>query len=47
MANMENLGQNIAWLGKAMAPHKDSFPKIKESCDEGEQPASENGPWNC
>lgn len=27
LANMEHLGQMIAWLGKAMAAHKDSFPK--------------------
>jgi multimeric flavodoxin WrbA len=26
MANMENLGQTIHWLGSAIQPHKDSFP---------------------
>lgn len=26
MANMENLGQTIHWLGSAIKPHKDSFP---------------------
>lgn len=26
MANMENLGQTIHWLGTAMHPHQDSFP---------------------
>lgn len=26
LANMKNLGETIAWLGKAMAPHMDSFP---------------------
>ncbi|WP_428898367.1 Multimeric flavodoxin WrbA [Parelusimicrobium proximum] len=26
LANMKNLGENINWLGKAIAPHKDSFP---------------------
>lgn len=25
--NMRNLGETIAWLGKAMKPHMDSFPK--------------------
>jgi len=25
--NMQNLGENIAWLGAAIAPHMDSFPK--------------------
>ncbi len=27
LANMKNLGRTIAWLGAAMAPHKESFPK--------------------
>jgi len=27
MANMTNLGENIAWLGKVMQPHMDSFPR--------------------
>ena len=26
LRNMRHLGATIAWLGKAMAPHKDSFP---------------------
>lgn len=26
MANMENLGQTIHWLGSAMQPHQESFP---------------------
>jgi multimeric flavodoxin WrbA len=26
LANMRNLGAVIAWLGKALLPHKDSFP---------------------
>lgn len=26
MLNMQNLGETIAWLGKAIAPHKESFP---------------------
>jgi len=30
MANMQNLGETIAWLGKAMAPHMDSFPQTTE-----------------
>lgn len=25
--NMQNLGENIAWLGAAIAPHMESFPK--------------------
>jgi len=29
MANMKNLGQTIAWLGKAMSPSKDSFPIMR------------------
>jgi multimeric flavodoxin WrbA len=28
LANMKNLGQTIAWLGEAMAPHMDSFPRL-------------------
>ena len=27
--NMLNLGETIAWLGKVMAPHLDSFPDTK------------------
>lgn len=27
LANMKNLGETIAWLGNAMAPHLDSFPQ--------------------
>lgn len=27
LANMRNLGQNIAWLGAAIKPHMGSFPK--------------------
>lgn len=27
MANMDNLGKTIAWLGKAIAPYRDSFPR--------------------
>jgi len=30
LANMKNLGETIAWLGKAMAPHKESFPQTLE-----------------
>lgn len=26
MANMKNLGLTIAWMGKALAPHMESFP---------------------
>ena len=29
LSNMQNLGETIAWLGKAMKLHMDSFPKIK------------------
>lgn len=29
MANMRNLGATIAWMGKVMAPHKDSFPVMR------------------
>lgn len=28
LANMKNLGETIAWLGNAMAPHLDSYPKV-------------------
>jgi multimeric flavodoxin WrbA len=28
MANMKNLGETIAWLGKAIKPHMESFPKM-------------------
>lgn len=34
MANMKNLGQNIAWLGKAIEPHMGSFPKADEASGE-------------
>ncbi len=27
--NMLNLGETIAWLGKVMQPHLDSFPDTK------------------
>ena len=27
--NMLNLGQTIAWLGKVMKPHLDTFPDTK------------------
>lgn len=30
LANMRNLGETIAWLGKALAPHKESFPQTLE-----------------
>ena len=29
IANMKSLGETIAWLGKALAPHKDSFPVMR------------------
>ena len=29
LANMEHLGRSIAWLGKAVAPHMESFPKVE------------------
>ncbi|WP_298038705.1 flavodoxin family protein [uncultured Desulfuromonas sp.] len=35
MANMKNLGQNIAWLGKAIKPHMDSFPQVESQVSEG------------
>ncbi len=28
LANMKNLGETIAWLGKAVKPHLDDFPKL-------------------
>lgn len=28
LRNMKNLGETIAWLGAAMAPHKGSFPEL-------------------
>lgn len=31
LANMKNLGETIAWLGKAIKPHMNSFPKIDAS----------------
>lgn len=30
LANMRNVGETIAWLGKALAPHKGSFPQTSE-----------------
>ena len=36
MANMKNLGENVAWLGKAIKPHMDSFPQVKTLYGEGE-----------
>lgn len=35
MANMKNLGENIAWLGMAIAPHKESFPNVESVVVEG------------
>lgn len=35
MANMENLGRMISWLGKAVKPHMDSFPQLTDSYGEG------------
>ncbi|NDV25273.1 flavodoxin family protein [Desulfovibrio sp. JC010] len=35
MANMLNLGQSIDWLGKAIKPHMDSFPKVGDQYGEG------------
>lgn len=35
MANMKNLGENIAWLGKAIKPHMDSFPRMDSQPKEG------------
>ncbi|MDR0827833.1 MAG: flavodoxin family protein [Desulfovibrio sp.] len=29
LANMEHLGRAINWLGKAIAPHKDSYPVLR------------------
>lgn len=34
MANMEHLGRSIDWLGKAIKPHMDSFPKAGEQYGE-------------
>lgn len=31
LANMKNLGETIAWLGKVMKPHMASFPNVDES----------------
>lgn len=28
LANMKNLGETIAWLGEAMKPHLESFPRV-------------------
>lgn len=28
LRNMQNLGETIAWLGAAMAPHMESFPEV-------------------
>ena len=36
LANMQNLGENIAWLGNAIKPHMDSFPKFENLFGEGE-----------
>lgn len=30
LANMRNVGQTIAWLGKAMKPHMESYPQTTE-----------------
>ncbi|WP_319780733.1 flavodoxin family protein [Maridesulfovibrio sp.] len=35
MANMLNLGQSIDWLGKAIKPHMDSFPRVQYLHGEG------------
>lgn len=35
MGNMKNLGENIAWLGKAIKPHMDTFPKVENLVAEG------------
>ncbi len=35
LANMENLGKMINWLGKAIKPHMDSFPQVEGSHEEG------------
>jgi len=35
LTNMNNLGENIAWLGKAIAPHMESFPKVGGQVKEG------------
>jgi multimeric flavodoxin WrbA len=29
LANMKQLGSAIAWLGKAIAPHRDSYPAVR------------------
>lgn len=29
LRNMRNLGENIGWLGKAIAPHMESFPTVE------------------
>jgi multimeric flavodoxin WrbA len=31
LANMAHLGKTIDWLGRAMAPHKESFPRDEQS----------------
>lgn len=33
LANMDNLGQTIAWLGRAMQPHLNSFPGASATPD--------------
>ena len=33
LVNMKNLGQTIAWMGKAMEPHKESFPRVTSSSE--------------
>lgn len=35
IANMKNLGESIAWLGKALKPHMDSFPQVNGFPKEG------------
>jgi len=35
LTNMNNLGENIAWLGKALAPHMESFPGVNKVVVEG------------
>ncbi|WP_419780717.1 flavodoxin family protein [Maridesulfovibrio sp.] len=35
MVNMQNLGECIAWLGKAIKPHLESFPKVDNPSGEG------------
>lgn len=35
IANMTNLGENIAWLGKAIKPHMETFPQPGNLAKEG------------